>query len=142
MLWLIVLFVVAVALWAAGGLLLYVRHRTRRKVDLIRQTQTSGASEVSAYSPGTSVEVKGTLRCQSPLRSEMAEVSCACYVSRVTREYVRSSGHSTDDTPGSHQPRQTASETLSEIVRAVPFFVEDGTGRVEVHPQGSEVDAQ
>ena len=24
----------------------------------------------------------------------------------------------------------------------MPFFVEDGTGRVEVHPQGSEVDAQ
>jgi hypothetical protein len=142
MLWLIVLLVVAVAFWAAGGLLLYARHRARHKVDLIRQTQTSGASEVSAYSPGTSVEVKGTLRCQSPLQSEMAEVSCACYVSRVTREYVRSSGYSSDDTPASHHSRQTASETLSESVRAVPFFVEDGTGRVEVHPQGSEVDAQ
>ncbi len=142
MLWLIVLLVVAVAFWAAGGLLLYVRHRTRRKVDLIRQTQTTDASGVSEFSPGTSVEVKGTLRCESPLQSEMAEVSCACYVSRVTREFVRSSGHSTDDTPGSHQPRQTGSETLSKNARAVPFFVEDGTGRVEVHPQGSEVDAK
>ena len=142
MLWLIVVFVVAIAFWAAGGLLFYVRHRTRRKVDLMKQTQTADASGVSALSPGTSVEVKGTLRCESPLRSEMAKESCACYFSRVTREYVRSSGHSTDDTPGSHQPRQTASETLSESVRAVPFFVEDGTGRVEVHPQGSEVDAQ
>jgi hypothetical protein len=142
MLWLIVLFVVAVALWAAGGLLLYVRQRTRRKVDLIRQTQTIDASGISAFSPGTSVEVKGTLRCESPLRSEMAEESCACYLSRVTREYVRSSGPSSDDTPGSHRSRQTASETLSEVARAVPFFVEDGTGRVEVHPQGSEVDAK
>lgn len=142
MLWLIVLFVVAVALWAAGALLLYVRHRTRRKVDLIRQTQTTGASGISAFSPGTSVEVKGTLRCESPLQSEMADVSCACYVSRVTREYVRSSGHSTDDSPGSHHSRQTASETLSESVRTVPFSVEDPTGRVEVHPEGSEVDAQ
>ena len=140
MLWLIVLFLVAVALWAAGGLLLYVRHRTRRKVDLIRQTQTTDASGVSAFSPGTSVEVKGT--CESPLRSEMAEESCACYLSRVTREYVRSSGPSSDDTPGSHRSRQTAAETLSEVARAVPFFVEDGTGRVEVHPQGSEVDAK
>jgi hypothetical protein len=72
----------------------------------------------------------------------MAEERCACYISRVTREYVRSSGHSSDDTPGSHQPRQTASETLSESVRAVPFFVEDSTGKVEVHPEGSEVDAR
>ncbi len=142
MLWVIVLFVVAVAFWAAGGLLLYVRHRTRRKVDLIRQTQTTNASGISAFSPGTSVEVKGTLRCQSPLHSEMAEESCACYISRVTREYVRSSGPVSDDSPGSHRSGQTSSETLSESVRAVPFFVEDGTGRVEVHPEGSEVDAQ
>jgi E3 Ubiquitin ligase len=142
MLWLVVLFVLAVAFWAAGGLLLYVRHRTRRKVDLIRQTQTVGASAVSEFSPGTSVEVKGMLRCENPLQSEMAEETCACYFSRVTREYVRSSGHSSDDSPGSHHSRQTASETLSESVQAVPFFVEDGTGGVEVHPQGSEVDAK
>jgi hypothetical protein len=142
MLGLIISLVVAVAFWAAGGLLLYVRHRTRRKVDLMRQTQTTDASGVSAYSPGTSVEVKGTLRCESPLRSEMAEVSCACYISRVTREFVRSSGSSSDDTPGSHHSRQTGSETLSKNARAVPFFVEDSTGKVEVHPQGSEVDAE
>ena len=142
MLWLIVLFVVAIAFWGAGGLLLYVRHRTRRKVDLMRQTQTAGASGVSERSPGTTVEVKGTLRCESPLQSEMAGESCACYFSRVTREYVRSSGHSSEDSPGSHHSRQTASEALSEVVRAVPFFVEDGTGKVEVHPQGSEVDAR
>jgi hypothetical protein len=55
MLWLIVLFVVAVAFWAAGGLLLYVRHRTRRKVDLIRQTQTTDASGLSEFPPGTTV---------------------------------------------------------------------------------------
>jgi hypothetical protein len=142
MLWLIVSFVVAVAFWAAGGLLLYVRHRTSRKVDLISQTQTTGASAVSEFPPGTTVEVKGTLRCENPLYSEMAEESCACYVSRVTREYVSSSGPSSDDSPGSHHTRQTASETLSESVQAVPFFVEDETGRVEVHPQGSEVDAK
>jgi E3 Ubiquitin ligase len=142
MLWLVVLFVVAVAFWAAGGLLLYVRHRARRKVDLIRQTHTTGASAVSEFSSGTTVEVKGTLRCENPLHSEMAEVSCACYFSRVTREYVRSSGPSSDDSPDSHQSRQTASETLAESVQAVPFFVEDSTGKVEVRPQGSEVDAQ
>ena len=142
MLWLIVVFVVALAFWAVGGLLLYVRHRTSRKVDLMRQTQTTDASGISAYSPGTSVEVKGTLRCENPLQSEMAEESCACYISRVTREFVRSSGSSSDNTPGSHHSRQTGSETLSKNAQAVPFFVEDSTGRVEVHPQGSEVDAQ
>src|SRR5215211_3764727 len=130
MLWLFVLFVVAVAFWAAGGLLLYVRRRARRKVDLIRQTQTTDASEISAFSPGPSVEVKGTLRCDIPLHSEMAEESCACYLSRVAREYVRSSGPFSDGTPGSHRSRQISSETLSEVARAVTFFVEDAPRRV------------
>jgi hypothetical protein len=61
----------------------------------------------------------------------MAEESCACYFSRVTREYVRSSGHSPDDSPSSHHNRQTASETLSEVARAVQFCVEDGIGRAD-----------
>src|SRR5215212_2880459 len=44
--------------------------------------------------------------------------------------------------PGSHRSRQISSETLAEVARAVTFFVEDETGRVEVHPEGSEVDAK
>lgn len=61
----------------------------------------------------------------------MAEESCACYFSRVTREYVRSSGHSPDDSPSSHHNRQTASETLFEVARAVQFCLEDGIGRAD-----------
>ena len=34
------------------------------------------------------------------------------------------------------------SETLASNVRATPFFVEEGTGRVRVTPDGAEVDAQ
>ena len=85
-------------------------------------------------SAGTPVEVEGTLRCESPLVSEMAEVRCAYFDSRVTREYSRAN----DDDAASNR----SSETLAESVRAVAFFVEDGTGNVRVHPEGSEVDAQ
>ena len=115
-------------------MLLYVRHRTRRKAALMSRTRTSSASEVSTLSPGTSVEVEGTLRCEEPLVSEMAEVRCAYFDSRVTREY---SGANDDDAASNR-----SSETLAESVRAVAFFVEDGTGNVRVHPEGSEVDAQ
>ena len=131
---LILLLLFTLLAWVIGGMLLYVRHRTQRKVDMMRRTQTSSASEVSTLSPGTSVEVKGTLRCESPLLSEMAGRSCAYFNSRVTREYVGSNG----DNTGSNR----LSETLSENVRAVPFFVEDATGKVQVYPQGAEVDAQ
>ncbi len=131
---LILLILFAILAWAIGGLLLYTWHRTRHRAGLMGRTQTSDAAGVSALSPGTPVEVKGTLRCESPLKSEMAGEGCAYFYSRVTREYVSSGG---DDT-GSDR----LSETLSEEARAVPFFVEDDTGKVRVHPEGSEVDAR
>ena len=131
---LILLLLFAVLAWAIGGMLLYTWRRTRHRASLMGRTQTSSASAVATLSPGTAVEVKGTLRCESPLRSEMAQESCAYFLSRVTREYL---GSGAEDA-GSDR----LSETLSEEVRAVPFFVEDDTGEVRVHPEGSEVDAR
>jgi hypothetical protein len=115
-------------------MLLYTWQRTQHRAGLMGRTQTSDAAGISALSPGTPVEVKGTLRCDSPLKSEMAGEDCAYFHPRVTREYVSSAG----DNAGSDR----LSETLSEEARAVPFFVEDDTGEVRVHPEGSEVDAR
>jgi E3 Ubiquitin ligase len=137
MLWPIVLLLLAIAFWLAGGALLYVRHRVRHDAGLMERTPTSSASSVPTLSPGTPVEVKGTLRCGSPLLSELAGESCACFVSRVTREYEESTAAS-----GSRRYRRRASETLAENAQAVPFSVEDATGEVQVHPEGSEVDGK
>jgi hypothetical protein len=134
MLWLIVLLLLALVFWLVGGALLYLWHRVRHNVDVMKRTQTSSVSSVSTLSPGTSVEVKGTLRCRSPLLSELAGESCACFISRVTREYERSAG--------SDHHRQRASETLAETVQAVPFSVEDATDEIQVYPEGSEVDGK
>ena len=67
--------------WVIAGVLLYFRRKTLAKTKLMRGVQTSPASEVSATAPGTLVEVKGTLRCEEPLTSEMAEKTCAYYLS-------------------------------------------------------------
>src|ERR671916_2450177 len=76
-----------ILMWVAAGVLLYFRRRQLRMIDLIGQVETSTASEVSGLAPGTFVEFKGTLRCESPLKSEMTEQACAYYLSRVIREY-------------------------------------------------------
>ncbi len=67
----------AVIFLVAGGALLYFRGRTKQKAALMGQT--SGAADVSGLAPGTPVEVKGTLRCEEPLTSEMTGESCAYY---------------------------------------------------------------
>jgi E3 ubiquitin ligase len=134
----LILLLFAVIFVVAGVVLLYFRNRTKRKSALMSQTETSNASEVGGIAPGTLVEVKGTLRCEEPLTSEMAERTCAYYSSTVTREYLRPDYDDDDNDVGSD--RRT--EIIAQNVQFAPFMVEDDTGLVGVHAEGAEIDAR
>ncbi len=133
----LILLLFAIIFLVAGGVMLYFRSRSQQKAGLMTQTQTSNASEVSTLAPGTLVEVKGTLRCDEPLTSEMSEKACAYYVSTVTREYLERD-YDDDDDVGSD--RRT--EIISQNEQFAPFSVEDETGSVPVSAEGAEVDAR
>lgn len=133
----LILLLFAVIFLVAGGVLLYFRNRTKQKSALMSQIETSNASDVASTAPGTLVEVKGTLRCEEPLTSEMAEKPCAYYSSTVTREYLRRD-HDDDDNVGSDR----RSEIIAQNVQFAPFMVEDDTGFVGVDAEGAEVDAR
>src|ERR671921_1362240 len=133
----LILLFFAILFLVAGGVLLYFRNRTKQKSALMSQTETSNASDVGGVAPGTLVEVKGTLRCDEPLTSEMAERQCAYYASTVTREYLRDD-HNDDNDVGSD--RRT--EIIAQNVQFAPFMVEDDSGFVGVHAEGAEVDAR
>src|ERR687889_1687621 len=134
----LILSLFAVIFLVAGGVLLYFRNRTKQKSALMSQTETSNASDIGGIAPGTLVEVKGTLRCDEPLTSEMAERQCAYYASTVTREYLRDDYGDDDNDAGSD--RRT--EIIAQNVQFAPFMVEDGSGFVGVHAEGAEVDAR
>ena len=53
----------------------------------MRRVETSQVFEVAGLSVSTPVEAKGTLRCEEPLKNEMAGHECAYYLSQVIREY-------------------------------------------------------
>src|SRR3712207_845471 len=132
----LILLLFAIIFLAAGGALLYFRNQTKHKADLMGRTQTSSASEVSGLAPGTLVEVKGTLRCEEPLTSEMAGETCAYYFSQVTREYLEEDYD--DDDVGSDR----RSEVVAHNEQFAPFSVEDATGSVPVRAEGAEIDAR
>ena len=134
----LILLFFAILFLVAGGVLLYFRNRTKQKSALMSQTETSNASDVGGIAPGTLVEVKGTLRCDEPLTSEMAERKCAYYASTVTREYLRDDYGDDDNDVGSD--RRT--EIIAQNVQFAPFMVEDDSGFVGVHAEGAEVDAR
>ena len=131
----LILLLFAIIFLVAGGALLYFRSKTKQKAALMDQTETSGAADVSGLAPGTLVEVKGTLRCKEPLVSEMAERSCAYYISTVTREYLE------EDYDDGDAGSDRRSEILSQNEQFAPFSVEDNTGSVAVNAEGAEVDA-
>jgi hypothetical protein len=133
----LILLLFAVIFLVAGGVLLYFRNRTKKKSALMSQTETSNASDVAGIAPGTLVEVKGTLRCNEPLTSEMAEKTCAYYSSTVTREYLERD-YDDDNDAGSDR----RSEIIAQNVQFAPFEVEDGSGSVAVDAEGAEVDAR
>jgi hypothetical protein len=130
----LVLLLFAVIFLAAGGALLYFRNKNKQKAALMGQTETSNASDVSGLSPGTLVEVKGTLRCDEPLISEMANETCAYYSSKIVREYLE---RDYDDVGSDRR-----SEVVAQNEQFAPFTVEDATGRVPVNGEGAEVDAR
>jgi hypothetical protein len=133
----LILLLFAVIFLVAGGALLYFRNRTKQKAALMGQTETSNASDVSGLAPGTLVEVKGTLRCEEPLTSEMAGERCAYYSSKVVREYLERD-YDDDDDVGSDR----RSEVVAHNEQFAPFTVEDETGTVAVNAEGAEVDAR
>ncbi|HZC18563.1 MAG TPA: GIDE domain-containing protein, partial [Rubrobacteraceae bacterium] len=122
--------------WVVVGVLLYFRRKTLRKTELMRRVETSAAADVPSVVAGTLVEVKGTLRCESPLKSEMAGQTCAYYFSRVIREYQETDR----DADGDPQTRRR-SETVASNERFAPFTVEDESGAVGVRGERAEVDA-
>src|SRR5215211_1208041 len=133
----LILLLFAVIFLVAGGVLLYFRNKNKQKAGLMSQTETSNATDVSGLAPGTLVEVKGTLRCEEPLTSEMASERCAYYSSKVVREYLERD-YDDDDVGGSDR----RSEVVAQNEQFAPFSVEDGTGSVAVNAEGAEVDAK
>lgn len=127
---------VGMAVWVAAGVLVHFRRKTLKKTELMGSVETSAAGDITSRTPGTMVEVKGTLRCEEPLKSEMAEQTCAYYLSQVIREYEETDR----DADGDLQTRRR-SEVVASNERFAPFAVEDETGAVGVRGEGAEVDA-
>lgn len=99
------------------------------------------AAELGAGSFRQAAEVKGIIRCDAPLRSQLAGVDCVYFDAKVTQEYEET--YTTTDNQGKRVRRtRRGSEVMSRATSAVPFFVEDASGRMEVHPEGAEFIAE
>jgi hypothetical protein len=130
------LLVIGLIAVVVGGVLLFFGRRAQAKTNLLQSVATSSVKDLPNLLPDEMVEVKGTIRSDSPLTSEYANKPCVWYSSQVIREYEKRERNS----EGNMVTNRT-SETISSNKQMTPFFVEDATGKVEVHLEGADIDA-
>ncbi|MBI2567042.1 MAG: E3 ubiquitin ligase family protein [Candidatus Schekmanbacteria bacterium] len=121
----------------------------KSKLGLMEGTETSTAAELQqmAASVGSEIgkgafsqmtEIKGTVVCDAPLTSELAQVPCVHYENRVIREYDETYWD-TDANGNRMQRTRRGSDTVAHNARHVFFAVDDGTGRITVDAAGAKL---
>lgn len=130
-------------LWAFGrkrDTVFQMKLAETRKVSEIKSISGEVAAELGAGSFNEVLEVKGTLKCARPLKSALKGEPCAHFEMEVIREYeerverVDSEGRRRMETV-------RRSETLSSDRQSVEFVVDDGSGEIEIRPEGADIDS-
>lgn len=109
------------------------------RVQDIVQLQKDIAGDLGAGSFRDTVEVRGKPQIDTPLRAELSGSPCLYYSVSITREYEET--YTERDSEGKSQTKtRRGSDTISSNTRSVPFLVNDGTGTIEIRPEGADVE--
>lgn len=144
MIWMII----GVVLFAIGVGLLFAKRSQQDKLLEIKATRTTSAADLNELAASVReslgqaggfcqvAEVKGVVKADPPLLSEMGKQPCAYYSCNVTRRYEETYWETDSSSRQRVQKTRSGEETVSSNSQGVPFFVEDATGRVKVNPEG------
>jgi len=105
----------------------------------LSEDAASVAKELGAGSFREEVKIRGRVSCDSPLIAELSHTPCVSYRFSVTREFEEvlwekdAQGHSV-------QRMQRRSEVVASNEASVPFWLDDGTGRILVHPEHAQIE--
>lgn len=149
MAFLIILGVICISI----GVVLYVVERNQRgrafslrsakpaTVADLTQLAQAVAQDMGGGSWRDYVKLTGTVDCDRPLRSELTQDACVYYSMTVEREYEETVTRKDDD-GDRHTETERGSEVVSSNARSAPFWLSDGTGKIEVEPDGAVIDAE
>lgn len=148
------MYIVGIVLVVIAGILFVARRSQQGKLTEVKFRQTTSVAELDdlakAVQSGTGttgafrrdVELKGSIQCDTPLTSEVANLPCVYYSMYVTREYDEVYTETNPDTKQQERKTRRKSETVASNTRSIDFWVTDATGRVLVKPQGAKVEAE
>ena len=107
----------------------------------LQQIASEIANEIGGGNLREYVKVRGIIRSDRPLLSELKQEPCVHYTMRVVREYEEKT--QTRDSEGKTKTEtRRASETVSSNSRSIPFLLEDRSGQLLVNPDGGNIDTE
>lgn len=113
--------------------------RADRVADIV-DLQARIATDIGGGAFREAVEVRGTpVPLGEPLRAEFSGTPCLAYIATVTREWEETVTVS-DGQGGKRTETRRGSDQVASNVRSLPFAIDDGSGRIEVQPEGAEVE--
>jgi hypothetical protein len=127
---------VAIALAVGAALLLWWRTRVGGEIAVMAGTVTSKAADVAGMPVGSVVELKGSLRCATPLTAEYSGKPSIHFRVQMIREEVY---YDTDSS--GKQRRNMRRHVLHSNLGQAPCAIEDETGAVAIDLEGAEIEA-
>ena len=139
---------------AVGGALLFFSNKAADRVLQMKATETSTVNAVRGLineirgelGGGASewrdvVELKGVVGCERPIQAEMSGQPAAVVRSSVVREVEEL--REEEDSEGNIRSRWVSrNETVNNTSLETPFWIDDGTGRMDVRPSGASFTLQ
>lgn len=125
------LVLIGVLLVPSAAFLLWSWRSSRNDMALMRATETTRAVDVAQLPAGSLVEIKGRLRCASPVIGELSQSPCAHFVSTVERDYEILEY----DVHRKTSCRKRKTEIVQSTTLFAAFEIEDESGRAIVSPE-------
>lgn len=116
-----------------------IRLATSSTVTELQQIASEIAGEIGSGNLREYVKVRGIIRSDRPLISELKQSACVHYSMKVVREYEEQ--YTTRDSKGkSRTENRRGSETVSSNTQSIPFSLVDDSGELIVNPNGGNID--
>jgi hypothetical protein len=126
------------ALWYQQSKLNRMKHTETRSAQDLTGTARAVAAEIGSGAFAELTEVKGIVRCQAPLTSELAKIPCVYYHMTITRQYEETY-HERDQQGRMVTRTREGSDEVASHTRLTLFQIEDQTGRITIDPTDSQL---
>ena len=90
------------------------------------------------------VELKGTVECEQPLESYLAQVPCVYYSYDIEEQWSRLVTETEDDGKGGTRTvtrRESGWTSVASETEMTPFYLQDDTGHLLIRPEGARIEA-